>query len=404
MKRKLMILGGSFSYIGCIKAAREMGLTVLVADRNPEAIGFKFADIPEVVDISDPDGCLSVAQRHNIDGIVAVNDYGVMTASIVAEELGLPGLPIEVAQTATDKYLMRKAWQKRGAPTIRYELVSSAEQLVEAVSRIGLPAIIKPCDSRGGGCRGIMAIDQDTDLNQAFAWANSFYRDGKLLVEEMVSGLEHSVEAIVYQGQVHIVAISDKIKSPLPYRVDDTILYPTVERGQRLEELQEAVRFAVESIGMTDGIAHVELSMTDAGPVLFEIGARCGGGAPAPLVPYLNGVEEFKEAARIALGQAPRNLEPLHQRGCVIKFLYPRPGIVKEIDVPKEIESRRGVLSFGIFVKPGDRISPLKVCGDRAGMIITGAETVEQALELAETTLAEVRIVTKPTEETSQNE
>ncbi|MCP4152130.1 MAG: ATP-grasp domain-containing protein [bacterium] len=382
-KKKVLILGASFSYVGSIKAAREMGNLVLVADRNPQAVGFQYADIPLHVDITDIDGCIKAGREHAIDAVVAVNDFGVLTAARVSEALGIPGLPVDVAVIASDKYLMRQAWEKAGVPSIPFVKVTSVKELKKAVQEIGLPAIIKPCDSRGGGCRGVQLIDEATELQEVFDYADSFYQDQCLVVEKFVTGLEHSVEVIVYDGQSHIIAISDKVKSPLPYRVDDTILYPTVETGERLKMLEDAVARSISAIGMKEGIAHVELSMTDDGPVLFEIGARCGGGAPDPLVPFLSGVEEFKEAVRIALGEKPVNFKPLYSRGCVIKFAYPTPGIVQRVSGVENVKNLPGVLSFGVFVKKGDRVGPLKTCSDRAAMVIAGKETREDALNLA---------------------
>lgn len=393
-QKKVLILGASASYVNCIRDAREMGCKVLVADMNARSPGFKYADIPLHLDITDIDGCLQAAKEYRIDGIVAVNDFGVMTAARVANELGLPGLPVDIARIVTDKYLMRETWRKNGAPSIQYRKTRSFSDFLEATRAFSFPLIVKPCDSRGGGSRGVCRIDETSDLRQVYEFSNSFYRDDRLLVEEFVQGREHSVEAIIDGGRVHIIAISDKVKSPLPFRVDDTILYPTTENGPGLKMLKAAVEQSITSIGIKDGIAHVELAVTEKGPVLFEIGARCGGGAPSPLVPYLSGVEEFKEAVRIALGEKPRRLAPLRNKGCVIKFFYPKPGRVTKISGLEKVENTPGLLSLGLFVREGDYIHPLRTCKDRAGMIITGGETRDEALGLASAIINSVHIET----------
>ncbi len=394
-QKKILILGASFSYLGCIKAAKEMGCKVLVADRDPDALGLRFADIPLHADITDVEKCVQLASQHSIDGVVAVNDFGVLTAARISEYLRIPGLPPEVARIATNKYLMRKVWDEQGVPSVPYKRVLNYTEYREAIEQLACPLILKPCISFGG-CRGVIYIDDHSNIDEAYAYATRFYDDQSLIVEKFVSGLEHSVEAIVHEGECYAIAISDKVKSPLPYRVDDTILYPTVENDQRLKWTEDATADAIKAIGMKEGIAHVELSMTEQGPVLFELGARCGGGAPAPLVPYLSGVEEFKEAVRIALGESPRHLAPLHTKACVIKFFYPKPGIVRSITGVQQAESLPGVLSLGIFVNEGDRVKPLRTCADRAGMVITGAENRQEALELAEEVINSVKIETLP--------
>ncbi|MBU1097722.1 MAG: ATP-grasp domain-containing protein [Bacteroidetes bacterium] len=399
MQKKLLILGASFSYIGSIIAAKEMGLKVLVTDRNPKAPGLKYADLPLSIDIIDIEGCLEAAKKYNIDGIIAVNDFGVMTAAHVAEAMQLPGIPVDIAKICTNKYLMRKTWESAGLPSIKFRRVSNLEEAQAAVNDLGFPLIIKPCDSRGGGSRGVQYIDENSDLDSVFSFANGFYKDNDLIIEEFVTGLEHSSEVIITEGKPHIIAISDKVKSTLPFRVDDTILYPTIETGKRLEQIEWAIKESIKAIGIRDGVAHVELSMTDSGPVLFEIGARCGGGAPAPLVPYLTGVQQFQEAARIAVGEKPIFTKPLYNKGCVIKFYYPEPGIVREISGIEQVEGVKGVLSFALFAEIGSLIKSLRTCSDRAGMVITGAETREEALSIANEIINLVEIKTTPINE-----
>jgi biotin carboxylase len=392
-QKKILILGASFSYLGCIKAAKEMGCKVLVADRDPNALGLRYADIPLHAGITNIEKCIQLARQHRIDGVVAVNDFGVMTAARISEELNIPGLPPEVAKIATNKYLMRKVWDEQHIPSVPFARVMNYTEYREAIERLSFPLILKPCISFGG-CRGVIHIDDNSEIDKAYAFATRFYDDQSLIVERFVSGLEHSVEAIVHEGECYVIAISDNVKSPLPYRVNDTILYPTVETNGRQKSIEQAVVDAIKAIGMEEGIAHVELSMTDQGPVLFELGARCGGGAPAPLVPYLCGVEEFKEAVRIALGEQPRNLFPLYTKACVIKFFYPEPGIVKRITGVQLAESLPGVLCLGLFVSEGSRVRPLRTCADRAGMVIAGAESRKEALKRAEEAVNTVTIET----------
>ncbi len=49
------------------------------------------------------------------------------------------------------------------------------------------------------------------------------------LIEEFIDGRhEHSAEVLVHEGVPYVIAISDKIKTPLPYRVDKAILIPNL--------------------------------------------------------------------------------------------------------------------------------------------------------------------------------
>ena len=116
-KKKIMILGASRYYIRSIIAAREMGCEVFVTDRNPRAEGFRYADFYEAVDIGNIEDSIKTAQKYKVDGVVAVNDFGVQTAAAIAANLGLPGIGTEVAKYATSKAWMRKIWKISGVPS-----------------------------------------------------------------------------------------------------------------------------------------------------------------------------------------------------------------------------------------------------------------------------------------------
>lgn len=393
MKKKVLILGASKYCVRSIISAKEIGCEVIVTDRNPEAEGFKFADRYEVVDITNIEGSIEVAKKYRVDGVVAINDFGVITASAIASELGLVGIGEDTARYTTNKGLMRQKWWKDGIPSPRFRVVETFDEILCAVEELGgFPLIMKPSDL-GSASRGVSRIDKAEELESAFDFAKRYTsnKDKHIVIEEFVVGSEHSMEMIIYDGEKHIIAVSDKVKVPFPYRVDKSVTYPTNLSPDKLESVCEIAKRSVESLGINIGAVHVELCVTDRGPVLFELGARCGGGGtPDPIVPFLTGVEMFKEIIRIAIGEEPHNLKPLYTKGCVYRFITPKPGKIKKIEGLDEVKKWPGILDCEIFVKTGDEVNPVKTGNDRSGFIIAGANNRMDAIELADR--AEVNI------------
>jgi len=385
-KKTVMILGASRYYIHSIIKAKEMGLKVLVIDKNPNAEGFKYADYHEVVDITDIENSIEVAKKYQIAGVVALNDFGVLTQSAIANELNLVGITPEVAKYVTNKALMRKIWQKKSVPSPKFRIVKTLEEAYEAIEELNtFPLVVKPADSRGGGCRGVRIIRNKNEIEEAVKFAQSFYEDKTILIEEFINGIEHSLETITYNGETYILAISDKVKVPPPYRVDKSVIYPTKLSGEKLKRLCEIAKKAVQALGITVGAAHVELCTTNNGPKLFEVGARCGGGAtPSIIVPFLTGIDMIKEVIRIHMGEEPERLKPKYIKGCVYRFITPRPGIIKKIHGLEEIKRWKGILDCELFVKEGDKVNPVKIGKDRSGFIVAGGETREEAIKLAD--------------------
>lgn len=386
MTRRVMILGASRYYIRSILAAREMGCEVLAIDRNPEAEGFRCAHFHEAVDITDIEGAIRTARSYAIDGVVAVNDFGVRTAAAVAQELGLAGISREVAEYATSKAWMRRKWAEQGVPSASFRVITTLEEAEAAVEELATwPLVLKPADSRGGGSRGVSKIDSRDELKRALDFAQSFYEDKAVVIEEFIEGIEHSIETITYEGETHVLAVSDKVKTPPPFRVDKSVIYPTILTGERLERIRDVSTRAVRALGIEVGAAHIEMCTTESGPRLFELGARCGGGGtPDPIVPFVSGVEMFREVVRIALGERPHRLTPLYTKGCVYRFITPTPGTIKRISGLEEVKAWKNILDCELLLGAGDTVRKVEMGGDRAGFIIAGGETRQEAIELAD--------------------
>src|SRR5574344_1315372 len=89
--KKLILLGGIRYLLPVIKEAHKLGIHVITADFLPNNIAHKFSDEYVNVSIIDKDAVLKVAKEKKIDGIMSFAcDPGVVTASYVAEQMGLP--------------------------------------------------------------------------------------------------------------------------------------------------------------------------------------------------------------------------------------------------------------------------------------------------------------------------
>jgi biotin carboxylase len=381
-----MILGASRYYVRCIAAAKELGCWVLVTDRNPQAEGFRFADHSEVVDISDIPASIALARRYRVAGVVAVNDFGVPTAAAIADALGLAGITKQAAEYATSKAWMRRIWVTSNVPSVNFRVVATLADAYAAAEEMNQwPLIVKPADSRGGGSRGVSRVDCKRELPHALTFAQSFYADKSVVLEEFLEGTEHSLETVTDQGQTFVLAASDKVKTPPPYRVDQSVIYPTAYEGSALRLMHEAAGNAVRALGITLGAAHVELCMTNQGPKLFEVGARCGGGGtPDPIVPWVTGIEMLKEVIRLALGERAHCLTASAARGCVYRFLTPSPGRIRAVSGIEQVKTWPNILDGEMLLKAGDEIRPVKTGGDRAGFLIAAGETRQEAIDLAD--------------------
>ncbi|WP_440992288.1 ATP-grasp domain-containing protein [Haloarchaeobius baliensis] len=384
-QNSLLILGAGTSYVDLIRGASDVCSHVVVTDQDETAPGFAAADDSEPVDIMDIDGTREVAEMYGVDGVLPVNDYGVRTAAVVSDELDLPGIKPSVASRCIDKAEMRRQWEKAGLSQPDFEVVTTLEGAHEAFDSIPGTTVFKPADSTGGGSRGVSIVEDASEVADAFSFAQSPYDDDeRIIVEEMAVGSEHSIEVVtVPNDDPTVVAISDKEKTPLPYRVDKSVIYPT--KSEARQQIADAAIDAVDALGIDFGAAHVELAYTDEGPKLFELGARCGGGATAdPIVPAVTGIPYFQNIAKLYSGDTDVDFEPKKRDGVTYRFLTPEPGILESVSGVDTVRQRDDVLSCRIWIEPDDTIEPVKEGHDRCGSVITHGPTRDSAYQSAE--------------------
>ncbi|MGE4291019.1 MAG: ATP-grasp domain-containing protein [Desulfovibrio sp.] len=386
----VLVLGASRYYAGSIRQIAEMGLRVVVTDGNPKAFAAGQAHVFHAVDITDVDATLHLAEREGVSAVVALNDYGVRTAAAVSEALNLRGIGVQAAFLATDKLLMRQAWRKAGAPQPHFALLSPTDPIPASMAQ--LPGngqlVVKPAESRGGASRGVVCVHADKiaggDLAEAVEYARSFYPDKRVLIEECVQGSEHSLELIGCNGEVQVLCIGDKRKTPYPHRVDTDVIYPTALAGEQRREAERAAIQGALALGLKTFAAHVELCLTADGPRLFELGARFGGGHTAShILPQVTGRKYLQDHVRLLLRGGPMPPAPGQEQGCVYKFLTPPPGRLVAVRGLEQVLDLPGVLDAGLFVKAGDTVPLVRTGPDRSGFIVAAGNNRNEALELA---------------------
>jgi biotin carboxylase len=208
-----MIIGGGLLQTPAIDTAKKMGYQVIVTDYNPEAIGMKHADIPIVMSTRDIQGSVRIAKQQNeitpISGVLTVGTDASQTVAAVANALNLPGIRFEDAEAATNKIKMRMRFKEHNVPSPAFLPVWSLSDAKKACKILGFPLVIKPSDNMGA--RGVIKIENANQISDAFKFAKSASPSGDLIIEQFMDGPELSIDAIVYNGEITITGVADRI-------------------------------------------------------------------------------------------------------------------------------------------------------------------------------------------------
>ncbi|MDQ3823352.1 MAG: ATP-grasp domain-containing protein [Actinomycetota bacterium] len=391
MGETVLFVGAGRHQRRAIARARELGLTTVGVDRNPDAPGLAEADVAEVLDFSDVDGVLEVARRHSVDGVLTVSaDRAVPVVAAVADALGLPGIGTETAHVMTHKVAMRRRLAEHGVPQPRFAAVRTIAEARAGLATVGLPAVLKPADS--GGQRGVFRLDSWDDLVGHLHAALAESPTGEAIVESFHDGLELNGLAIARDGEVTMLTLSDRLRPPgIGFGVGWIHVYPSTLYGDALEAAEAAAVHAVHALGLRDGIAFPQLIATDGAVLVVEVAARIPGGQMADLAAHAVGVDLVEIALLQALGRPvpdelvrPRFAQPL-----AIRFLTAEPGPlptgrVESVSGLERVLAFPGVVQADVFLSRGETIRPVRLDGDRRGYVIAVADTNLEALERAE--------------------
>ncbi len=394
MSRRVLILGAGVMQKPAIEIAKQLGLQTIVVDGNPQAPYAPLADRFEVIDLKDKEAIAAFGKSLKSDGgldavFTAGTDFST-TVAWVAEQLGLPGIPYEVALNASDKERMRRCFKNAGVPSPEFTIFTEPPG-ADISLPFGLPAVVKPVDNMGA--RGCRRVDTMSELSAAVAEALTYSRSGRVIVEEYMEGPEFSIDALVYNGTIIPCGVADRhIRFP-PYFIEMGHTMPTEQPKAVVDQILSVFARGVAALGIQNGAAKGDVKLTPQGPMIGEIAARLSGGYMSGWTyPYASGVQPTAGALAIALGEAPPDCTPKRNWTSAERAFISIPGQVTAIygvDTAAHIE---GVCDVFFRVHEGDVVQFPENNVTKCGNIIAASSERQRAIQSAEAAVRSILI------------
>lgn len=267
-----------------------------------------------------------LAAEQPIDGVLCWDEARVLATSHVAATLGLPGGDPGAVVRCRDKHLTRLALASASVAQPLSVLVGTVAEAVTAADRIGYPVVLKP--RALAASLGVVKVRTPAELAGKFDFTEGSTvpeaprYDVSVLVEEFVGGPEISVDCAVHAGAVTPLFVARKVVGYAPYF--EEVGHRVNARDPLLADprIVGILRDTHQALGFTDGMTHVELKLTEAGPKVIEVNARLGG----DLIPYLGlratGIDPGLVAAEVACGRPP-HVHPCRGLVAGVRFFYP---------------------------------------------------------------------------------
>lgn len=357
MKKRLLILNGSHSEATLAEKAKELGYYVITSGNNPALMGHAFADEYIPADYSDKDAILQIVKEHNIDRIVApANDFGVITAAYVAEQMGWPGHDTyENAVLLHQKDLFKNYIQNLGIRTPFSVAFADREEAVEFAKTAEYPIIVKATDLTGG--KGILRADNFEEA--IFAIDNAFNRSRikHIVIEPYIVGVQQSLITFVKDRRV-LCSISNNVYCPInPYLIQSETL-PAVGIEEIEEELHGMIAKICDELNLVDGMLTLQYIVKDGKPYIIELMRRVLGNQYLTVAKAVTGFPWEEALIRAETGMDLENLqwgEPIAKCVGHHGIMATRNGIVNGYTIDPEVEKH--IFKKIEILKPGEAIN-----------------------------------------------
>ena len=408
------ILGGGAGQLSAIRRCRELGITTIVTDMNPEAPGCLLADYSGAASTFEPGETISAVREFQggtgmlVDAmLVTGTDQPVLTAAITGEELGIPYfLDAGRAALVTNKEAMKKKLAEAQIPAAPCRFIAPG-YIDSELEGLHFPVVVKPLDSQGQ--RGVYRLNSATEIRERIDEVLGYSRCESILVEEYYPSDEITLSGWMEQGQLHILSVTDRVTIENPPSIGVCIAhhYPS-KYSSRLPEIRSLTERLTTAFGLTDGPIYFQYlvgpgsAAEPGGIIVNEAACRLGGAYEDEFLPFITGIDILDVMIRFSCRlESPaagfNNLRALEEaatagdagRVVSLQMFFCEEGVIDGQYGMDEVLALPGVTGGGFLLATGTRVRNRLNSGQRAGYFIvccgTEAEadvTVSKAYEL----------------------
>lgn len=259
----------------------------------------------------------SISQRFGtIDRLIGTLEELQVPLAEVRAHFGIPGLPVEAAHNFRDKSRMKDVLRQALVPCARHRLCGDAAACRSFAREVGFPLVVKP--PAGAGARNTFRVDGAAQLDEWLALSPPGPGTAALL-EEFVTGQEHSFDSVTIGGRTLWSSISRYDPTPLevlrhPW-IQWCVVLPRDVSGPEFAAIHEMGPKALAALGMTSGLTHMEwFRRSDGSIAISEVAARPPGAQFTTLISYAHDLDLYRAWAKAVVFDA---FEPAPRRYAV---------------------------------------------------------------------------------------
>lgn len=371
--RKAMLLGSGELGKEVALELQRFGIEVIACDKYADAPAMQVADKSYVFNMLDGAELRAVIEAEKPDHIIPEVEAIATPVLVELEKEGFNVTPTARAAllTMNREGIRRLAAEELGIKTSTYRFASTEEEFRQAVSKVGIPCVVKPIMSSSGHGQSVVKSVDDIDRSWHIAQEGGRAGAGRVIVEGFVN-FDYEITLLT----VRSVAGTCFCEPVGHIQIDGDYRYswqPQPMSNLAIERAREIARKVTDALGGY-GIFGVELFIKGDDVIFSEVSPRPHDTGMVTMISQ--DMSEFALHARALLGlpvPAIRFYGPSASRAIVVEGDTDKI----EMDNLEKVLEEPGV-QMRIFGKP-------EIKGHRRmGVILATADTVDEARAKAE--------------------
>ena len=289
---------------------------------------------------------LEMVREYNPIAVIAASEKGVILCTKLANDLDLPGNPIENLESITYKDKMQERLAEKGLRHIRGRRVKTVEEAIDFYDEENLTeVVVKPVYSAGSV--GVKVCSNKQEMIDALELVtkevNLYGEDiSEVVVQERIKGEEYVVNTVACNGDYRVTTMWKYKKIDTPegnYIYDYMAVLDRLKIGEaNIVEYAYAVN---KALGIKYGPVHGEFMVDEKGPVLIEVNCRPMGGTMKPgYLDRISGQHETDSALDSYIN--PKKFQYQKNR----RYQIYEYGTVKWLIVPKNITAKSNPIKY----------------------------------------------------------
>jgi len=276
-EKAFLYIGGSYPQINSIKTIKSLGVKTILTDRSLDPPLKSISDYFFNIDATDVNSFLKladdIAEKFDLIGVYPIEDYAVLSATVIAKKFNIPYFNKLTAEVILDKFHFFNICLNNDISTPKSILVRSDSDLSALNSTLlnefNFPIIIKPISSWGSQGVSILNSPSEQRFHKLVESARQFSQD--IIVQEFIEGTLHNVDGVFLNRKYYPCNSYDRLPKSDFTNVTKTIIEPSNLPDDSIQTMHNLLSDVANLINLQEGPVTGDFIFSDGSLYLLEI-------------------------------------------------------------------------------------------------------------------------------------